>query len=125
MKDLLEKIQKALGDYLETQRKAFARFYFVGDEDLLEIIGNSRDASNVQRHFTKMYAGITSLLVDKSDKNGDQVKGMTSREGESVNFDLVVSIAETPKINEWLGKIDDQMRISLASRLENSLKNIS
>lgn len=54
-----------------------------------------------------MYAGITSLLVDKSDKSGDQVKGMNSREGESVNFDLVVSIAETPKINEWLGKIDD------------------
>jgi dynein heavy chain 1, cytosolic len=38
--DLLAKIQKALGDYLEMQRTAFARFYFVGDEDLLEIIGN-------------------------------------------------------------------------------------
>jgi len=41
--DLLAKIQKALGDYLEKQRAAFPRFYFVGDEDLLEIIGNSKD----------------------------------------------------------------------------------
>ena len=40
--DLLAKIQKALGDYLEMQRSAFARFYFVGDEDLLEIIGNKK-----------------------------------------------------------------------------------
>lgn len=45
--DLLAKIQKALGEYLETQRSAFARFYFIGDEDLLEIIGNSKDVTNV------------------------------------------------------------------------------
>lgn len=56
--DLLSKIQKALGDYLEMQRQAFARFYFVGDDDLLEIIGNSRDVLNVCRHFPKMYAGL-------------------------------------------------------------------
>jgi dynein heavy chain 1 len=36
-----------LGDYLETQRSAFARFYFVGDDDLLDIIGNSKDVTNV------------------------------------------------------------------------------
>lgn len=44
---MLNKIQKALGEYLETQRSAFARFYFVGDEDLLDIIGNSKDIKNV------------------------------------------------------------------------------
>jgi dynein heavy chain 1 len=37
--DLLNKIQKALGEYLEKERSSFPRFYFVGDEDLLEIIG--------------------------------------------------------------------------------------
>jgi dynein heavy chain 1 len=41
--EMLTKIQKALGEYLERQRAAFPRFYFVGDEDLLEIIGNSKD----------------------------------------------------------------------------------
>ena len=44
---MLQKIQKALGDYLEKQRQNFARFYFVGDEDLLEIIGNSKEIKNV------------------------------------------------------------------------------
>ena len=51
----LQLIQKALGEYLEKQRQNFARFYFVGDEDLLEIIGNSKMIQNVMRHFPKMF----------------------------------------------------------------------
>lgn len=47
--DLLSKIQKALGEYLERERSSFPRFYFVGDEDLLEIIGNSKDVSLSRR----------------------------------------------------------------------------
>ena len=120
--DLLAKIQKALGDYLETQRSAFARFYFVGDEDLLEIIGNSKDVTNVQRHFPKMYAGITTV---NSLENGDVITGMNSREGESVKYEKDIKISEDPKINVWLGKIEEQMRFSLASSLERSLKEIS
>jgi dynein heavy chain 1 len=45
--DMLQKIQKGLADYLEKQRQSFARFYFVGDEDLLEIIGNSKSVATV------------------------------------------------------------------------------
>jgi dynein heavy chain 1 len=58
---VLGNIRKALGDYLEKQRQNFARFYFVGDDDLLEIIGNSKEIKAVQRHFPKMFAGITTV----------------------------------------------------------------
>ncbi|EAR94592.2 dynein heavy chain, cytoplasmic protein (macronuclear) [Tetrahymena thermophila SB210] len=123
--DMLAKIQKALGEYLETQRSAFARFYFIGDEDLLEIIGNSKDVTNVQRHFPKMYAGITTLTSEKNEKNDDIVKGMNSKEGESVAFDTDINVGEDPKINVWLGKVDDQMRLSLASNLQKSMQKIA
>jgi dynein heavy chain 1 len=91
LSDMLANIQKALGDYLETQRAAFARFYFIGDDDLLEIIGNSKDVAIVQRHFTKMYAGITSLANEKTDGN-DYILKMSSREGEVVTFKKPVCI---------------------------------
>jgi dynein heavy chain 1 len=55
--DLLNKIQKALGEYLERERSSFLRFYFVGDEDLLEIIGNRKDILRIMKHLKKMFAG--------------------------------------------------------------------
>ena len=76
---ILNAIKKALGDYLEKQRQSFARFYFVGDDDLLEIIGNSKEIKAVQRHFPKMFAGITTVV---SSEDGEKIQGMISREGE-------------------------------------------
>ena len=122
--ELLDLVKKALGDYLETQRSVFARFYFVGDEDLLEIMGNSKDVAIVQRHFTKMYAGITSLKSEKVEGN-DLVLKMASREGEVVDFKRPVNITEDPKINVWLTKVDTEMRFCLAASLESTVKEIT
>jgi dynein heavy chain 1 len=78
---LLGKIQKALGEYLERERAAFPRFYFVGDEDLLEIIGNSKDIPRLQKHFKKMFAGVSSILLNEEN---NIVLGIASCEGEEV-----------------------------------------
>ena len=57
----MSKIQKALGEYLKRQRAAFSRFYFVGDEDLLEIIGNASEPSKVTQHLSKMFASLAQV----------------------------------------------------------------
>jgi dynein heavy chain 1 len=113
--DMLSRIQKALGDYLEKQRQSFARFYFVGDEDLLEIIGNSGAVRVVQRHFPKMFAGITSLDFEAfQGKDGDQLNGMVSREGELVKFSERVLLSADPTIHVWLRKVEAAMQMCLA-----------
>ena len=60
------------------------RFYFVGDEDLLEIIGNTKNIPRLQKHFKKMFAGVTQILLDDDD---NQVLGLASKEGEEVGKD--------------------------------------
>jgi dynein heavy chain 1 len=117
--DLLGKIQKALGEYLERERSSFPRFYFVGDEDLLEIIGNSKNIARLQKHFKKMFAGITSILLNEDNT---VITGMASREGEEVPFVSAVSTVEFPRINEWLSQVEHQMRVSLATAMATAVE---
>lgn len=108
--DMLHKIQKALGEYLERERVAFPRFYFVGDEDLLEIIGNSNDVLRIAKHLRKMFAGIAGLITDADGV----ITGFTSKEGEEVELRKKISLVQTPRINEWLGALEMNMKTTLA-----------
>ncbi|CAH0551344.1 unnamed protein product [Brassicogethes aeneus] len=119
--DLLGKIQKALGEYLERERTSFPRFYFVGDEDLLEIIGNSKNIARLQKHFKKMFAGVAAIILNEDN---NVIKGIASREGEEVPFGKAVSTVEHPKINEWLTLVEKEMRVTLASSLAQSVQDI-
>ena len=98
-------MQKALGEYLEKQRLQFARFYFVGDEDLLEMIGNSTDVAAVMRHMAKMFAGIAGL-----DGVGE-VAGLVSAQAELVVFKQPISTKDT--IIGWLSKVEKTMKSTL------------
>ncbi|GAB6020623.1 Dynein heavy chain, cytoplasmic [Chamberlinius hualienensis] len=119
--DLLGKIQKALGEYLERERSSFPRFYFVGDEDLLEIIGNSKNVPRLQKHFKKMFAGVASIILSEGNS---LVTGISSREGEEVKFFNHVSITQYPKINEWLSRVEKEMRVSLARLLAAAVADV-
>ncbi|XP_003378833.1 dynein heavy chain, cytoplasmic [Trichinella spiralis] len=117
--DMLNKIQKALGEYLERERSEFPRFYFVGDEDLLEIIGNSKNIPRLQKHFKKMFAGVACILFNE---DYTVIHGVASREGEEVNFLRSISIKETPRVNEWLGLVEKEIQNTLAQLLVTCLQ---
>ncbi|KAL2143584.1 hypothetical protein VTI28DRAFT_10234 [Corynascus sepedonium] len=119
--ELLNKIQKALGEYLEKERVSFPRFYFVGDEDLLEMIGNSNDTMRIAKHFKKMFAGLNGLVMDEESV----ITGFTSKEGEVVRLKNEINLVKTPKINDWLALLENGMKATLAELLAEAIGEFS
>jgi dynein heavy chain 1 len=119
LNDLLAGVQKSLGEYLERERCTFPRFYFLADEELLEILGNSKDMDRIQPHLKKMFAGINRLSVCQNDS--DIINGVLSREGEYVQFVEPVSTKDS-NVNIWLEKVCNQVSLTLYSLVIKSLR---
>lgn len=73
----LEEIQKALDMYLETKRQIFPRFYFLSNDDVLEILGQSQNPDAMQPHLKKCFDNIKSLRIEKAGNKNCIRKSIT------------------------------------------------
>ena len=63
MNGILEAIQRSLDMYLETKRQCFPRFYFLSNDDLLEILGQSKNPEAVSGNLTKYAICYTNTVT--------------------------------------------------------------
>nr|XP_009665828.1 PREDICTED: dynein heavy chain 1, axonemal [Struthio camelus australis] len=112
---LLELVQKGLSEYLETKRSAFPRFYFLSDDELLEILSQTKDPTAVQPHLRKCFENIAQLLFQEDL----QITHMYSAEGEEVK--LFVPIYPTDNVEDWLLEIERSMKASVRDNIERSV----
>ncbi|XP_029784654.1 dynein heavy chain 2, axonemal [Suricata suricatta] len=119
MNTVLEDIQKSLDMYLETKRHTFPRFYFLSNDDLLEILGQSRNPEAVQPHLKKCFDNIKLLKMQKvgGPSSKWEAVGMFSADGEYVDF-LHAVLLEGP-VESWLGDVERAMRATLRDLLRN------
>ncbi|KAK2862756.1 hypothetical protein Q5P01_002289 [Channa striata] len=114
----LEEIQKALDMYLETKRQLFPRFYFLSNEDVLEILGQSQNPEALQPHLKKCFDNIKSLRIEKVTNRQDAV-GMSSADGEYIPF--MQSVQLDRPVEVWLCDVELAMRITLKDSLNDCL----
>ena len=102
---LLEEIEKKLEDYLEVKRKAFPRFYFISNDELVEILANSANTNIIQKHINKLFEGIGKMYIDPETPSS--VDGMNSQEGEFIKFHQMINLRFN--IEVWLKSLQKQM----------------
>ena len=108
--ETLERVQKNLEDYLETKRMAFPRFYFLSNDELLEILAQTKNVQAVQPHMSKCFDGIRSLDFGDDPKSID-IFAMNSAEGEKVN--LGKNLKARGNVEQWLTAVEQSMQQSL------------
>ena len=76
----LDVVQKGLNAYLEGKRASFPRFYFLSNDDLLEILSQTKEVENVRPHLRKVFEN----LMDVTFKPDKTITAMFSGEKEEI-----------------------------------------
>ena len=116
MSTQLDLCQKALTEYLEEKRSMLPRFYFIGDDDLLEILGQAKNPEVIQAHLKKLFSGIHSVVFSEGAKH---ITAMKSSVGEVIPLREPVVVTEA--VESWLADLSSSMVRTLSWMLVKCL----
>lgn len=123
---LLEQVTRSLEAYLELKRVAFPRFYFLSNDELLEILAQTRNPHAVQPHLRKCFDAVAQLKFKVvRNEEGEEVKtnditAMISPEGEIITLQ---GLKARGAVEDWLSKVEKEMFASLKRFMKLSYRS--
>jgi dynein heavy chain len=122
----LEEILMYLEAYLETKRVVFPRFYFLSNDELIEIITQTRNTRAVQPYMGKCFDAIWRVQFEKDDEEGNPLQIIKGQDDSPTNIIAMISperevvkflsqVKARGNVEFWLSKVETEMTNSLRS----------
>lgn len=105
--EALDGIQARLEGYLAQKRRAFPRFHFISNPELLSVLSHTRDPSATQPHMRKLFEGAERLDLRGEGRTLD-VLAMVSAQHEHLPLGKTLKARGAPegtllRCMPWLG----------------------
>lgn len=121
---ILEDVQRGLNDYLADKRQTFPRFYFLSDEELLEILSQSKEVRRIDANIAKLFEGIHHLewaIKSEDGYSGEAITGYFSGEGEYIP--AVEPVRPSGNVEDWLKLVETMMKNGVHAQVRQSFEN--
>ena len=93
------------------KRGVFPRFYFLSNDELLDILARSQDPRAVQSYLRKCFDNLVRLEFNGSAGSVLDIVAMISAEGERIT--LGRNLKARGNVEEWLRLVEHRMRVVL------------
>ena len=117
----MDKIQKDLEAYLESKRKDFPRFYFLSNDELLQILAHSNSIHAGEQHLNKCFDNIAKFELIPDQQNPTGISAMISAEGEVIKLIRDIKLRSQDGIVIWLQEVEKQMVLTLQRNIKVGL----
>ncbi|KAG5500386.1 hypothetical protein JKF63_03478 [Porcisia hertigi] len=136
---LLEEVQRGLNDYLADKRQTFPRFYFLSDEELLEILSLAKEVRHIDANIAKLFEGIYRLQWNNIHPDGfpaagaegdasreatatitETITGFYSSEGEYIP--AVTPVIPQGNVEDWLKLVERMMKDGVHAQVKRAVE---
>ncbi len=104
----LENIDRDLTKFLDGKRSYYPRFYFLSNDELLEIVGCAHKIEPTKKHLKKIFEGIAE--IDSEPGKGQitsYLRSIKSSEGEELPLTEKVEVKRTDGVEDWLKSLQN------------------
>ena len=110
--EIMDSIEKQLDEYLDMKRQIFPRFYFISNDELIEILSKGNDINVIERTLRKCFENIAS--IDVKDK---VITAMISAELEQIQLNKA-SLVIRSNVEIWM----DNLQKIMAERIKREIR---